>query len=157
MILHFTPFQIIDVVEARTVIPLRFSISIESVMVSPLSTQPYFAGFYGQNDNYDKATPAYTVTAESSLFTTAINGSELNVVAGQNAGFGYVNVTVDDGETQWTQRFGVAVSSAATGVQTINHTPQYKDPTFYDLQGRRLSELKKGGVYIQNGRKIVVK
>ena len=31
-ILHFTPFQIIDVVEARTVIPLRFSISIESVM-----------------------------------------------------------------------------------------------------------------------------
>ena len=38
MILHFTPFQIIDVVAARTVIPLRFSISIESVMVSPLST-----------------------------------------------------------------------------------------------------------------------
>ena len=43
MILHFTPFQIIDVVEARTVIPLRFSISIESVMVSPLSTRPHFS------------------------------------------------------------------------------------------------------------------
>jgi hypothetical protein len=122
-----------------------------------MDVKPYFTGFYGQNANYDKVTPAYTVTAESSLFTTAINGSELNVVAGQNAGFGYVNVTVDDGETQWTQRFGVAVSSAATGVQTINHTPQYKDPTFYDLQGRRLSELKKGGVYIQNGKKIIVK
>ena len=43
MILHFTPFQTIDVVEARIVIPLRFSISIESVMVSPLSTLPRFS------------------------------------------------------------------------------------------------------------------
>ena len=43
MILHFTPFQIIDVVEARTVIPLRFSIAIESIMVSPLSTRPHFS------------------------------------------------------------------------------------------------------------------
>ena len=37
MILHFTPFQIIDGVEARTVIPLRFSISIESVSYTHLA------------------------------------------------------------------------------------------------------------------------
>ena len=40
MILIFVSFHTIDVVEALTVIPLRFSISIESVVVLPLSTLP---------------------------------------------------------------------------------------------------------------------
>lgn len=120
-----------------------------------LDVKPYFAGFYGQNSNYDKATPSYTVSSGSSLFTSSVNGSELKAVAGQTAGYGYIYVTVNDGETQWTQRFGVAVSGTATGIQTVNHTPQYKDATFYDLQGRRVNEPKKGGVYIQNGKKIV--
>ncbi len=122
-----------------------------------LDLKPYFAGFYGQNSNYGQVTPTYEVSSESSLFTSSVNGSELKAVAGQTAGYGYVYVTVNDGETQWKQRFGVAVSGAATGVQTIHHTPQYKDSTFYDLQGRRLNEPKRGGVYIQNGKKIVVK
>lgn len=122
-----------------------------------LDVKPYFAGFYGQNSNYDQVTPTYEVSSASSLFTPAVNGSELKAVAGQTAGYGYVFVTVNDGETQWTQRFGVAVSGGATGVQTIHHTPQYKEPAFYDLQGRRLNEPKKGGVYIQNGKKIIVK
>ncbi len=41
MILIFVLSQITDVVEALTVIPLRFSISIESVIVLPSSTLPH--------------------------------------------------------------------------------------------------------------------
>ena len=90
-----------------------------------LDVKPYFAGFYGQNSNYDKVTPTYSVATKSNLFTPSINGAALKAVAGQNAGYGYINVTVDDGETQWTQRFGVAVVGQATGILYIQNGKKY--------------------------------
>ena len=123
-----------------------------------LDVKPYFAGFYGQNNNYDKVTPTYSVATESNLFTPSINGAALKAVAGQNAGYGYINVTVDDGETQWTQRFGIAVVGQATGISELSHemvTTDRNAPIF-DLQGRRISKPAKG-LYIQNGKKYIIR
>ena len=123
-----------------------------------LDVKPYFAGFYGQNNDYDKVTPTYSVTTESNLFTPSINGATLKAVAGQNAGYDYINVTVDDGETQWTQRFGVAVVGQATGISELSHeivTTDRNAPIF-DLQGRRISKPAKG-LYIQNGKKYIIR
>jgi hypothetical protein len=123
-----------------------------------MDVKPFFAGFYGQNGDYDKKVPSYTVATESSLFAPSIEGSLVKAVAGQNAGFGYVNVTVDDGETTWSQRFGVAVTGTATGIQTIDRSPLNIDNSTCDLLGRKVAngQLKKG-VYIQNGKKFIVK
>ena len=123
-----------------------------------LDVKPYFAGFYGQNSNYDKVTPTYSVATESDLFTPSINGAALKAVAGQNAGYGYINVTVDDGETQWTQRFGIAVVGQATGISELSNemvTTDRNAPIF-DLQGRRISKPAKG-LYIQNGKKYIIR
>ncbi len=133
-------------------------VEVEQGATGTIDVKPYFAGFYGQNGSYDKITPTYTVATESSLFTPAVNGSELKVTAGETTGFGYVNVTVDDGQTQWTQRFGVAVKGMNTGIQTItNSNVVSRNHPFYDLQGRRIEQPQKGGVYIHNGKKMIVK
>ena len=133
------------------------------VMVKPgesgtMDVKPFFAGFYGQNSNYDKTIPSYTVATESSLFAPSVEGSLVKAMAGQNAGFGYINVTVNDGETTWSQRLGVAVTGTSTGIQTLNLTQHPSaDAPLYDLQGRRVEQPMKGGLYIQNGKKFIVK
>ena len=133
------------------------------VMVKPgesgtMDVKPFFAGFYGQNSNYDKTIPSYTVATESSLFAPSVEGSLVKAVAGQNAGFGYINVTVNDGETAWSQRLGVAVTGTASGIQTLRLTQHpATDAPLYDLQGRRVKQPTKGGLYIQNGKKVIVK
>ena len=120
--------------------------------------KPFFAGFYGQNTNYDKATPTYTVATESTLFTPSVNGSLVSAQAKANAGVGYIMVTVNDGQTQWTQRIGVAVKGLNTGIQTLKtETAKTDNAPYYDIQGRKIDQPKKGGVYIQNGKKVVIR
>lgn len=46
-------------------------------------------------------------------------------------------------------------SGEATGIQNFSNT-QGSDNTYYDMQGRRISKPEKG-IYIQNGKKVVVK
>ncbi|MBR1879300.1 MAG: hypothetical protein IJ804_00895 [Prevotella sp.] len=133
------------------------------IMVKPngsatIDVKPFFAGFYGQNTNYDKATPTYTVATESTLFTPSVSGSQVSAQAKANAGMGYIMVTVNDGETQWSQRIGVAVKGVNTGIQTLKTEKAKTDNApYYDLQGRKMDQPKKGGVYIQNGKKVVVR
>lgn len=46
----------------------------------------------------------------------------------------------------------------ATGIESIRTTPSYKDNVIYDLQGRRVMEGQmKKGLYIVNGKKVVVR
>ena len=123
-----------------------------------MDMKPFFAGFYGQNDSYGTVTPAYSVSSEGNLFTSSVGGSILTVMAQQAAGYGYVTVTVNDGETSWSQRIGVAVTGAATGIQTLNLTQHTSTGApLYDLQGRRIEQPAKSGVYIWNGKKFIVK
>jgi hypothetical protein len=64
---------------------------------------------------------------------------------------------VNDGETTWSQRFGVAVTGTSTGIQTVNFADKSSDVApLYDLQGRKVEQPTKSGVYIQKGKKIIV-
>ena len=124
-----------------------------------IDVKPFFAGFYGQNSNYDKMTPTYSVATESSLFTPSVSGSIVTAQANANAGTGYIKVTVNDGETQWSQLIGVAVKGTATGIYSVRHDSVVsdKDAPCYDLSGRRIGQPVKKGLYIQNGKKYIVR
>ena len=130
---------------------------VEAGETGEIDAKPHFAGFYGQNGNYDKVTPSYTVNTTNGLFTASVEGSKVKAVAGQTAGYGYISVTVNDGETTYTQRFGVAVTGGATGIQTIRTDKEVKDDNYYDLQGRRVMQPTQKGVYIHQGKTMILK
>ena len=123
-----------------------------------IDVKPFFAGFYGQNSNYDQITPTYSVATESSLFTPSVNGSVLTAQAKGNAGVGYIKVSVDDGETQWSQLIGVAIKGTVNGIYSVHHDEVVSDKNapIFDLQGRRITNPTKG-LYIQSGKKIVIR
>ena len=43
-----------------------------------------------------------------------------------------------------------------TGIEAVSPAAQQDGP-IYDLSGRRVSHMSKGGIYIRNGKKILVK
>ena len=120
--------------------------------------KPFFAGFYGQNGN--SVTPTFSCAEQTDNgVSISFEGSEMTV---STAAFtsphilGY-NITVNDGETTWSQRFGVAVTGSTTGIVNVNGNGNVNgNKDFYDLQGRRVAQPSRG-LYIQNGRKIVMK
>lgn len=120
---------------------------VKAGQTDTIDVKPFFSGFYGQNTNYGKETPTFTVDTESALFTPAVSGSVVSATAGSNNGAGYILVTVSDGETQFTQRIGIAVTDGTIGIQTISHDT-FTDSQCYNLQGQRLSQPQRGEVYL---------
>ena len=86
-----------------------------------IDLKQHFAGFYGQNGQ--SVTPSYTLDKQTNgLCAPRIDGSILTVKATKpdTQSVGWLNVTVSDGETTFTQRFGVAITGGATGIQNVN-------------------------------------
>ena len=113
-----------------------------------LDVKPYFAGFYGQNGK--AVTPTYTVAPQSTLLTASVNGSVVTVNATQQSGVGTILVTVNDGETTFTQRFGVAITTDATSAirpQTSDANPIVRRE-FFTLDGRQVSQMQSHETYI---------
>ena len=125
-------------------------IVVEPDATGSIDVKPFFAGFYGQNSNYDKVTPTYTVATESSLFTPSVDGSVVKAAAGQNGGVGYINVTVDDGETTFTQSFGVAVTGNPTAIHTVwsEEGIEVAKREFFTLDGKQVRNLQPHATYI---------
>ena len=122
---------------------------------SSIDLKPYFAGFYGQNGK--SVTPTYTVDWLENHFIASIEGETLKVKASETGCVGYCEVTVNDGETTFTQRFGVAVTGNTTGIHTIaNSQLPIANCQLYNLNGQRLSQPRKG-LNIVNGQKIIVR
>ena len=125
------------------------------LIVAPSATEtmdvkPYFAGFYGQNGEYDSKTPKYKVATESPLFTPSVNGSVVSIQAKENGGVGIVNVTVDDGETTWTQKFYVAVTGDPTAINPV-WTEEGLDIVkreFFTLDGKQVTNMKSHETYL---------
>ena len=46
---------------------------------------------------------------------------------------------------------------ATTGIDNVTTEVQTADDVIYDIYGRRVTEIKKGGVYIKNGKKFITK
>ena len=82
-----------------------------------------------------------------------------------NAGGIYsVNVTVADGETTFTQRFGVAITDATAAIHSVwsDDGVQIVKREFFTLDGRRVSRMQSHETYIMqttdaNGRTRSVK
>ena len=115
-----------------------------------MDLKPYFIGFYGQNGNV--VTPSYTIgTTGNGLFTATVEGSALTIVATSQDGVAFVPVTVNDGETIFTQRIGVIVTGESTAIQTptmdIDKIEAVKRE-FFTSDGRQVTTLKAHGVYV---------
>jgi hypothetical protein len=113
-----------------------------------LDVKPYFAGFYGQNGK--AVTPTYTVAPQGTLLTASVNGSVVTVNAAQQSGVGTILVTVNDGETTFTQRFGVAITTDATSAirpQTSDANPIVRRE-FFTLDGRQVSQMQSHETYV---------
>ena len=120
-----------------------------------LDVKPYFAGFYGQNGN--SVTPSFSIDAPSGLFTASVAGSVVTAQAGQTSGVDYIQVVVNDGETTWSQRIGIAITDGTTGIFNVCRDSVATDQgaSYYDLQGRKVEQPSKG-IYIQNGKMVVI-
>ena len=134
-------------------------ITIEPNSQGTIDLKPYFEGFFGQNGN--SVTPTFSLDEgiDGGLYAPSINGSLLTVKATKpdTQSVGQFNVTVSDGETTFTQRFGVAIIANTTGIQEIANSQQLKaNSQYYNLQGQRLSKPQKG-LNIINGKKVVIK
>lgn len=118
----------------------------------------HFRGFYGQNGA--SVTPTYQldVTKGGDHITATISGSLLNVKAQSSIEpcIGTINVTVNDGETTFTQPFGVAITGQATGIHQVSSQQQKASNGIYNLLGQRLTHPKRG-VNIVNGKKFISK
>ncbi len=103
-----------------------------------IDLKPYFAGFYGQNGK--TVTPTYTVDFLENHFTASIDGSTLNVRAYETGCIGYCEVTVNDGETTFTQRFGVAVTGDPTDILPVwsEQNTNIVSREFFTLDGRQI-------------------
>ena len=90
------------------------------VIIAPNSSgtidlKEHFAGFYGQNGK--AVTPTYMADFLENAFDISVDGSILTVKSFDTPCTGYCVVEVNDGETTFMQRFGVAVTSEATGLK----------------------------------------
>ena len=120
-----------------------------------IDLKQHFAGFYGQNGQ--SITPSYTLDKQTNgLYAPRIDGSILTVKATKpdTQSVGWLNVTVSDGETTFTQRFGVAITGGATGIQNVNRET-ITNNRYYNLHGQRLSQPQKG-LNIVNGKKVIL-
>lgn len=75
----------------------------------------------------------------------------------------YITTILPDGDTVWVTlaygglyRFDGESFEQASGVGTVISDPETCDDRTYDLHGREVRELRKGAVYVRNGKKLSV-
>ena len=128
-----------------------------------IDLRQHFAGFYGQNGQ--SVTPTYTVDFPKNHFNASIEGDLLKVNTSEVGGVGYCEVTVNDGQTTFTQRFGVAIIGGTTGIDEGRWKKDCVPHSYlqvgeegrvntYNLHGQRLSQPQKG-LNIVNGKKVI--
>jgi hypothetical protein len=113
-----------------------------------ITLKNYFAGY---------VSPTYEVTSAAGVVAQVQNG-KLNVTPSETAAklFSIV-VKATEGSISLEREFHFAYSNGTSGIQTITKKDIQGRELFYDLFGRKMSKPVKGGVYIQNGKKFIVK
>jgi len=71
------------------------------------------------------------------------------------AGRAYLSTTVDASDSD--ARLSVVFDDEAAGITAVKNAPNESNQIFYNLNGQRVDQPKKGGLYIIHGRKVVVK
>ena len=135
------------------------------IMIEPngqgtIDLREHFAGFFGQNGN--SVTPTFTCdTQTDNGVSIGINGTSMIVTVADFTSPTVLSypITVNDGETTFTQRFGVAVTGGTTGIVTMHNSGHNIQNDAYDLQGRKVKLVNgksERGIYIVAGKKVVV-
>ena len=106
----------------------------------------HFAGFFGQNGK--SVTPSFTVDSDSDHegISADVDGTTLSISAdGVTASrIVSVTVTVNDGETVFSQPFGVAVKGGTTGIEETGYQEEETATLVYNINGQRLSTPQRG-------------
>ena len=113
-----------------------------------IDLKPHFIGFYGQNGK--EVTPTYSVDYLENHFSPSIEGSIMTVKSSDTPCVGYCEVTVDDGETTFLQRFGVVVTGDPTAIQPL-WSEDNIDVTrreFFTLDGRQVTQMQPQHIYL---------
>ena len=107
--------------------------------------------------------PTFTAESSATAVTATLSGSMLTVRAGDTQAVATVVVSVQDAAAHtYQRRLCVAVTDrATTGIETIHHSQSTihhgQWPMVYDLQGRRVTHAVSPGIYISQGKQIVIK
>ena len=117
-----------------------------------ISLQQLFAGF--------TLSPTYTVERVNGTVTASIADPQLQIST-TDVGLSAINVTVTDSEgSTMTRRVNIAATdnAAATAIHSSPFAlhPSSSMKTVYNLQGQSIG-VPQRGIYIQNGRKMVIK
>jgi hypothetical protein len=113
-----------------------------------IDLKDYFAGY---------KSPSYVVTTASGVTAQEQNGT-LTVTPSATAGklFTIQVKAIEDGMSL-ERVLHFAYGSGTNGIQALTTQDAEGEKVCYDLQGRRVASPTKRGVYIQNGRKFIVR
>ncbi len=127
-------------------------IVLEPGATGTIDLKQHFAGFFGQNGN--SVTPTFSCNTQLYNGTgVGFEGTNMVVTTSDFTSpfvFSY-QITVDDGETTFTQPIGVVVTGDAS--QAVRPVWNEEDMTvvkreFFTLDGRQVSRMQSGGTYV---------
>ena len=97
-----------------------------------------------------------TVMTPLSLSTTTTSCLFTNVEKGYDLTMRVRSVLANGRKSLWSLPINVTVSTEINSVDSDNIPSADTSNTIYDLSGRPVSSLSRSGIYIRNGKKIVV-
>ena len=128
--------------------PVFTGVTIENTLapVSLLSNQVNFIGYYDAFEIPANDQNTYYMTANNTLKTTGVNRT-------LKACRAYFQLSISGGAREFILNFG---DGETTGINQVECEVNGND-AIYDLQGRRVVNTNKKGLFIQNGKKVVIK
>lgn len=112
-----------------------------------IEMKDYFAGY---------KSPSYEVTADANVAAQVQNGILTVTPSASASKLFVVKVKATEEGISLEREFHFAYGSGTNGIQTLTMKRPDAESVFYDLLGRRIVQPKKGGVYILNGKKVIM-
>jgi len=81
----------------------------------------------------------------------------VNGLTGTNYTYRVKAVVAEKGESDWSNRVSVNLKDAALAIERVREPKSLRMEGVYDLTGRRVAHLTKGGLYIIDGQKVLLK
>ena len=121
-----------------------------------------------EGNDYSNANKLIAVTADGTVVGKATDGTTnyILTVQSEKVVFAYVNsisATLNKGQAYLNLEGDAPVpflgfdGNETTGIENFAQPLTLDAQQYYDLSGRRVAQPQRGGVYIQNGRKVLVK
>ncbi len=113
-----------------------------------ITLNKYFAGYNA---------PSYTVTTASGV-NAVINNGVLTVIPTTSAAKLFaIQVKASEDDIALERTFHFAFAEGTTGIITLQEQQKAMQQPYYDLSGRRIAQPTTKGIYIYNGKKLIIK